>query len=126
MTTASQTESRHFSRIPFQAEVQLQIHLIDEVQNANLLDLSLKGALVQTKSIIDIALNTRSCTMVLTLGRDGEQITMNGKIVHQAGTLIGIECQHIDLDSITNLRRVMALNTGSESLLKRELSEMIK
>ena len=126
MTTAIKNESRHFSRIPFQAEVQLQIHLIDEVQTANLLDLSLKGALVQTKNIIDIALNTRSCTMVLTLGRDGEKITMNGKIVHQAGTLIGIECQHIDLDSITNLRRVMALNTGSERLLERELSEMLK
>ncbi len=72
MTTVSNNESRHFSRIPFQAEVQLQIHLIDEIQSASLLDLSLKGALVKTNKIIDKALTTRSYTMVLTLGRNGE------------------------------------------------------
>lgn len=126
MNTTNDNESRHFSRITFRAEVQLQIHLIDEMQIASLLDISLKGALVKTENTIDKALNGRSCNMMLTLGRDGENITMQGKVVHQAGSLIGIDCLHIDLDSITNLRRLIALNTGDEILLERELSEMLK
>ena len=119
-------EQRHFSRITFHADVALKIHLIDEIQSASLLDISLKGALAKTDTLIDKALNGRSCTMTLSLGRDGEQIVMNGKVVHQAGTLIGMDCIHIDLDSITSLRRLIALNTGSEGLLDRELSEMLK
>ena len=118
-------EQRHFSRISFQAEVALQIHLIDKIQSASLIDISLMGALAKTNKLIDNALNGRSCTMTLTLGA-GEQIIMQGKVVHQAGTLIGIDCMHIDLDSITSLRRLIALNTGDESLLERELGEMLK
>ena len=124
--TTDITESRHFSRIPFQAEVQLQIQFEDTVQTAQLLDISLKGALVNTGQLVIKPLNGKNCSVVLLLGRDGEHITMKGKVVHQEGTLIGIECQHIDLDSITSLRRLVELNLGNEKLLERELSEMLK
>lgn len=126
MSQTNNHESRHFLRIPFQAEVQLQIHLLDEIQSASLLDISLKGALVRLDTPIDKAFNGYSCSMMLTLGKGDEKVTMKGKIVHQAGALIGIDCQHIDLDSITNLRRIIGLNTGNEALLERELGEMLK
>ncbi len=51
---------------------------------------------------------------------------MKGNVVHQSGQFIGIECVHIDLDSMTNLRRLVELNTGDEKLLEKELSEMLK
>jgi len=126
MNTQNPNESRHFSRIAFHAEVQLQIHLIDEVQTAQLLDISLKGALLKIDKPLTKAVNLRSCTMTLLLGRDGENIIMKGNVVHQSGQFIGIECVHIDLDSMTNLRRLVALNTGDEKLLEKELSEMLK
>lgn len=126
MNTHNPNESRHFSRISFQADVQLQIHLIDEVQTAQLLDISLKGALVKIEKPLAKAVNLRSCTMTLLLGRGGENITMKGNVVHQSGQFIGIECVHIDLDSMTNLRRLLALNTGDEAILERDLSEMLK
>jgi hypothetical protein len=124
--TTDGTESRHFSRIPFQAEVQLQIQFEDVVQTAQLLDISLKGALVNTEQLVIKSLNGKNCNVVLLLGRDGEHITMNGKVVHQEGAFIGIECKHIDLDSMTSLRRLVELNLGNEKLLERELSEMLK
>lgn len=132
MNQTNSHESRHFLRIPFIAEVKLQIHLIDEVQTASLLDISLKGALVKLETPIDKAFNGYSCIMTLTLvgddvqAGDDEKVIMNGKIVHQAGSLLGIDCKYIDLDSVTNLRKLIALNTGSETLLERELAEMLK
>lgn len=126
MNQTNSHESRHFLRIPFTAEVKLQIHLIDEAQTASLLDISLKGALVRLETPIDKAFNGYSCIMTLSLAGDDEKIIMNGKIAHQAGALLGIDCKYIDLDSITNLRKLIALNTGSETLLERELAEMLK
>jgi hypothetical protein len=126
MKTTNNIEPRHFSRIPFQADVELHFHLTNEVQAANLLDISLKGALVETAQPVVNACKGKACRMVLSLGKGGEHITMEGKVVHQEGRLMGIECQHIDLDSMTNLRRLVELNMGDEKLLERELAEMLK
>lgn len=126
MSTTNILESRHFSRIPFQADVQLHIYLTDGIEASHLLDISLKGALVKTEHALTKPVTGKSCSLTLCLGRDGENITMTGKVVHQEGQLIGIECQHIDLDSMTSLRRLVELNTGDEKLLERELSEMLK
>jgi len=124
MKTTDRNESRHFLRIPFHADVQL--HLENEVQTTHLLNISLKGALVKTEQPNVKSFKGKSCSVDLLLGKDGETITMKGKVVHQEGQLMGIECQHIDLDSLTNLRRLMELNTGDDKLLERELDEMLK
>jgi len=119
------TESRHYSRIHFDATVELNIRLLEDIHTAHLLDISLKGALVETDKPITSFIQMRSCLMTLTLGSHGEQITMQGKVVHHAGSLIGLEALHMDVDSITNLRKLILLNTGSEDLLETELSHML-
>jgi hypothetical protein len=126
MKTTDSIEPRHFSRIPFQADVELHFHLSNEVQTARLLDISLKGALVETSQPIANVFKGKICRMALPLGKGGEHITMEGKVIHQGGQLIGIECQHIDLDSMINLRRLVELNMGDEKLLERELAEVLK
>nr|WP_294841795.1 PilZ domain-containing protein [uncultured Methylotenera sp.] len=119
------TESRHYSRIHFDATVELNIRLLEDIHTAHLLDISLKGALVETEKPITSFIQMRSCLMTLTLGNNGEKITMQGKIVHHAGCLIGLEALHMDVDSITSLRKLILLNTGSEELLGIELSHML-
>lgn len=126
MKTSDSNESRHFSRIPFHADVRLNFDLANQVQTTHLLDISLKGALVRSGQPIVKSLMGERCRLKLVLGRDGESITMEGKVVHQEGRLMGIECQHIDVDSMTCLRRLIELNTGDENLLQRELAEMLK
>lgn len=126
MNTTDSNDPRHFSRISFDADVQLHFHLANVVQTAHLLDISLKGALVETTQPIANAFKGKICRMVLSLGKGGENVTMEGKVVHQEAQFLGIECQHIDLDSMTNLRRLVELNTGDEKLLERELAEMLK
>jgi len=46
---------------------------------------------------------------------------MDGRIANQRDDMMGIVCEHIDVDSMTHLRRLVELNMGDTSLLEREL-----
>ena len=112
---------RQFVRIPFEADVQLQLH--DRTIKVHLMDIALKGALVQ--SDIDHAFSLHEkCSLVLPLADDGDGVVMAGRIVHLEGLLVGIECQDIDVTSLTRLRRLIELNTGDPDLMHRELSRL--
>ncbi|MDP2878191.1 MAG: PilZ domain-containing protein [Sulfuricella sp.] len=121
MKPASDNDKRRFSRIPFHADVQL--HLGPDMHPAHLLDIALKGALVELRQPV-AALRGKACQLTLNLGRGGEAIVMEGVVVHQEGRHVGIECRHIDVDSLTSLRRLVELNLGDETLLDRDLSHL--
>jgi len=53
-------------------------------------------------------------------------ITMDTTIAHIEDNHIGLHCEHNDVDSINRFRRLVELNIGDDSLLKRELSAMIQ
>ncbi|CAH1086105.1 PilZ domain-containing protein [Candidatus Nitrotoga sp. 1052] len=124
MVKQNNREKRHFSRIPFNANVQLHFTLPDIMQAATLLNISLKGALIETLQPINPD-EGKICRSILSLSEGGEDIIMEGKVVHQKGNLIGIECQHIDMDSMINLRRLVELHLGDPGLLERELAEVL-
>lgn len=121
MTEMSNQNLRHYSRIPFDAEVML--HLEDRVLAVHLVDIALKGALVQTPAPQALVLHEK-CRLVLTLTQGGDAITMAGRIAHLEHSHIGIECQEIDINSLTRLRRLIELNTGDSERVNRELSHM--
>ncbi len=113
-------ERRRFQRITFDAPTEI-------VQGARhwsveLHDVSLKGLLVKRPPQwngdpdhpfeVNIHLAEDACVkMEVVLTR-----TMND--------LLGFVCRHIDLDSISHLRRLVELNLGDESLLERELAAL--
>ena len=120
--SAKPTEcQRVFSRIPFCADVEL--HLPDLTLQVNLVDIALKGALIRTSSPADVRLQT-PCRLVLPLSDAGEAIEMEGRIAHLKDLHVGIACEHIDLFSLTQLRRLLELNTGDADLMDRELSHL--
>ena len=49
---------------------------------------------------------------------------MVGKVAHLENCNIGIRCEHIELASLTLLRRLLELNTGDADLMDRELSQL--
>ena len=121
MNTISTQGHRIFSRVPFSAAVSL--HLNNQTLDVKLLDIALKGALVQTDTTMDLGLQ-EPCRLVLPLTDDGEVIEMIGKVVHLEGQNLGMKCEHIDLPSLTRLRRLLELNTGDADLMDRELSKL--
>lgn len=113
-------EHRAFSRIIFDAKS--IIIGKDNQWETELLDISLKGALVQRPSSWDFALDS-TFELDIKLSED-TVIQMEASVAHIEDDHIGFRCDHIDLESITHLRRIVELNTGNEDLLHRELSAL--
>lgn len=117
------SERRHFARIPIDCHVRVTCN--DEHFETQLLDISLKGALLKTPTHWRAAPQC-ACTLTVELGSENDvKIVMQGHIVHQENGHLGFHCEHIDLDSISHLRRLVELNLGDESLLERELTELL-
>ena len=121
MTAQPIQNLRQYSRIPFDAEVML--HVNDGELRVHLIDIALKGALVETTAAQALVLHEK-CRLVLTLTQGGDAIIMTGHIAHLEGSHVGVECLEIDINSLTLLRRLIELNTGDSERINRELSHM--
>lgn len=115
-------DRRRFSRIPFDAPVSLhQDHWQAQVQ---LLDISLRGLLVMQPANWDQVDSSQPLQAVITLS-SLEQIHMEVQPVFVREGLIGLECRHIDLNSISHLKRLVTLNLGDAGLAERELASLL-
>lgn len=115
-------EKRRFSRIPFDAEARITGPGVDVT--TQLLDISLKGVLIARPDNWQGKTGQRY-TLELTLGSSGTVISMDIEIMHEEAARIGGQCTHIDLESISHLRRLVELNLGDEGILDRELHALI-
>jgi len=114
-------DNRQFTRIPFDSGVRLTNS--DETWTSQLEDISLKGVLIITPDNWRAKINDQ---FVLELNLDSSdiQIRMEVTVAHMEGDHVGFRCEHIDLDSITHLRRLVELNLGDTTVLSRELSSL--
>ena len=117
------TNRRQFSRIHFQTEARL--YLPAGESSVEVVDLSLNGALIRPEPDFYAKVGTRG-TLKIRLDDMGTLISMEVALVHHQADLYGLSCREIDLDSVTHLRRLVALNTGDEALLERELAHLLK
>lgn len=115
-------EKRHFTR--FKIDGSTVVHYLNKKFPAELIDISLKGALFTKPSGVELPIDS-ICDIQVALDGSDVVIKMSGHITHRLETQVGICCDHIDLDSITHLKRLIELNLGDESLLERELHELI-
>jgi hypothetical protein len=120
MPTAA--ERRHFWRAAFRSSV--LIIGPAAAAEAELLDISLKGALVELPSGWKGKLGD-SCRLELRLADDAV-IAMEAVVTHLEDRRAGLRCQRIDLESITHLRRLVELNAGDPALLERELQALLE
>lgn len=117
-------QRRHFSRVLFKAKASLRADAQSPSQPCEVLDLSLKGALVKVASG-EQWLPEQACLLELELDAEHRaRIRMASRISHRQGQVIGLHCVEIDLDSITHLRRLVELNVGDDAILQRELSAL--
>ena len=117
------SERRRFTRIPFDARV--RIRAAGRIWAAELVDISLKGALVERPADWPGILGeTQRLSIELDVG-DGPTITMHATPAHTGGNRIGFRCERIDVDSASHLRRLVELNLGDPALLDRELAALV-
>jgi hypothetical protein len=119
--TVAANERRKFSRILFDAHVELaqgEFHW-----RASLLDISLKGLLLQQTLPLEVIHDQPILVKILL--SDNACIAMSVMLAHQHHNQTGLMCTSIDIDSVSHLRRLIELNLGDASAAERELSELI-
>ena len=124
---SSHTEQRHFSRIPFDADVRIIDPQDGSTYSAQLLDISLKGALTTQPNASTAELSkTYQLELSLTAAGNDIRLQMEASIMHMEDGRIGFQYQNMDLDTATHLHRLVELNLGDEKLMQRELAELAK
>ncbi|WP_076412746.1 PilZ domain-containing protein [Shewanella sp. UCD-KL12] len=115
-------EKRQFARILFATGAKLQQD--DKVWNTNILDLSLNGALVDEPD----AFSPSNAAIILSFTLQGSdiEVQMETSLTHHKAGHLGLKCLHIDVDSISHLRRMIELNTGDSAMLNRELELFVE
>jgi hypothetical protein len=113
-------EQRHFHRIPFDAQARLNSEI--RSWTSTLVDISLNGALLERPADWSGSPGSRF-QLQISLSPD-QTVEMQVEVAHVESNRIGFRCAHIDVDSITHLRRLVELNTGDPESLNRELSQL--
>ena len=113
---------RQFSRVLFSTTALLCFD--DHKYPCKLLDVSLLGALI---TICDAFIGNQNSQAALrfSLPQSDIEIKMEVVICHIEADHIGLKCHHIDIDSITYLKRLIELNLADDELLHRELAMLI-
>lgn len=114
-------DKRKFTRIVFTTPASLEVD--GRLIPVKLIDLSLKGALLEISSNTGITTGLR-CNLAFTLGNVEPSIEFDGEIAHVEPTTIGITCTKMELESASHLKRLIELNVGSEELLHRNLESL--
>ncbi len=111
---------RQFTRILFSITAELTIEDIDYPVSIH--DISLNGALV-TLTRSKQGLKGKLGTLNFLLNNQS-QVTMHIAVVHEHNDEIGLQCNAIDIDSVSHLRRLIELNLGDDAQLHKELSQL--
>lgn len=112
---------RQFTRILFSIDAQLEVE--EQSYTVNIHDISLNGALVTAPENAEKIKNKLGLLTFQLVDSDTE-VSMHVAVVHVEKDEIGLQCNAIDIDSVTYLRRLVELNLGDESQLNKELSQL--
>jgi len=112
---------RQFTRILFSIKAEIAIE--DNIYHVSIHDISLNGALV-TAIESEQPLKGKVGTLHFLLSDNESEVNMNIAVVHEEENETGLQCNAIDIDSVTHLRRLVELNLGNSEQLNKELSQL--
>ncbi|MNO87442.1 Cyclic diguanosine monophosphate-binding protein [compost metagenome] len=116
----SNRERRRYQRIAFDANAELSQG--DQRWKVRLHDLSLQGLLIQRPEAWQ-GDPKQPFEVRIYLGFD-VNIFMEAELVWERDGFLGFNCKHLDLDSISHLRRLLELNLGGSERLDHELAHL--
>lgn len=116
-------DKRRFHRIVYHAAASLSN--AEHTIPCKIVDLSLKGCLLEftADDLEPIDHDPMTLTMALS---DETVITMDLTACHKLDNKVGFKCEKIDIDSISELRRLIELNLGDSSLLERDIQALMQ
>lgn len=119
--TDTATDRRRFTRINFDAETELSKGT--DSWPVQLADISFNGIMVRSEQPLPL---DKGDVVKATVHLLGNQVTINtpATLAHQEEHHYGFLIENLDLDSLTQLRRLIELNLGDEALLERELDHL--
>lgn len=109
---------RKYTRVPFLVDGTLRMG--GRAMPLAVVDISLNGALVRPVGDPPTGAGAQG-VLELPLAGTAVVIRMDVAVAHLRGAVIGLQCNRIDLESMTHLRRLMELNLGDPDLVEREL-----
>ncbi len=115
-------EKRRFSRIACDEKIFVEFE--KSSHEARILDISLKGALVELTDDILIPEGYR-CNMELKLSNSDITLQFHAEVVHSRKNLLGVRYVHIDLDTMIHLRAIMEARTANPQQVTDELAFLI-
>ncbi|MBL4942075.1 MAG: PilZ domain-containing protein [Colwellia sp.] len=112
---------RQFTRILFSIKAELNVE--GNTYPVSIHDISLNGALV---TAVDSALPLKGKlgTLSFYLSDNESEVTLHIAVVHEQDDETGLQCNAMDIDSVTHLRRLVELNLGDNAQLDKELSQL--
>lgn len=114
-------ERRKFARIVLGWPAQLTCG--DKHWEVELEDLSLKGVLLSRPEGYTAGTH-HPLLLHIHIPQSQIDIEMELAEAHISDDLLGMSCTKIDIDSISQLRRLIELNIGNDELLNRELDHL--
>ncbi|MCP4597224.1 PilZ domain-containing protein [Neptuniibacter sp.] len=119
--TTTETERRRFTRVTFDATTELE----HEGSNweVKLVDISFNGILVKSEQALALSKGDEVQATIHLLGND-ITIKTPATLAHTNELVYGFLIENLDLDSLTQLRRLIELNLGDEALLEREMDHL--
>jgi len=114
---------RLFTRVLFSIKAILEVE--ENEYPVSIHDISLNGALV-TLPKSEHSLKGKLGLLSFSLLEDESQVEMNVAVVHEELEEAGLQCNAIDIDSISHLRRLIELNLGDDGQINKELSQLTR
>jgi len=114
-------ERRHFQRVQFETTAKLTKD--QQFFDCEIIDLSIHGVLLRPYGVISAKVGSQY-QLEVPLSDESSVIKMSVKLAHQSPNSLGFECENIDLDSITHLRKLVELNSGDPAVLERDLATL--
>ena len=110
-------DKRQFHRIFYNTKAKLTSENLS--LECEIIDISLNGCLLRFQHSWNGDLE-HLYTLHLQLSADNI-IDMELSVSHIVDNSVGFKCEHIDIESITQLRRLAEINLGDSQLLERDL-----
>ncbi|NVD05786.1 PilZ domain-containing protein [Vibrio sp. JPW-9-11-11] len=114
-------ERRRFSRIVYQAKAALTQDSL--TVDGLVWDLSLHGMLLISEQS-DLLAQDKQVEVAFTLPDSDVTIQLVGNIVGLNNNVIRLSIDHIDIESIGHLKRLVELNVGDDDLLHRDIEHL--